>query len=261
MLARMEEEPLLGGNTHAEVVKIGETVRRPTGHWTPGVHALLQHLESRGFRGAPRPLGVDEHDREILTYVPGSVVWPDHFALVERDGNLAEVAALIRSYHDLVADFSEADTFSWSDHGADPSGSSEILCHNDFAPWNLVHGSDGNWTFIDWDLAAPGRRSWDLSWALLSLVPLLPDVPLPERETIHRIAVFRKTYGEQLLGPDVLTVAVERCANEAERIDRLGAAGVEPYARLLAEGHSDIWHRAATHIAGHAPAWEAAFSR
>jgi hypothetical protein len=256
----MEEERLLGGNTHAEVVKIGETVHRPTGHWTPGVHAVLGHLEARGYGGAPRVRGVDDHGREILTYVPGSVVWPDRFALVEDDAHLAQVAAVIRGYHDLVADFAAADTFSWSDRGADPSGSSEIVCHNDLAPWNLVHGSDGNWTFIDWDVAAPGRRSWDLSWALLSFVPLMPDTSLTEVETLHRIATFRKAYGASLLSRDVLTVAVERCEHEAERIDRLGAVGEQPYAQLLADGHSDIWHRAVAHIADRAPAWGAAFS-
>ena len=50
----MTEEQLVGGNTHAEIVKISDTVRRPTGDWTPGVHALLKHLDTRGYDGAPR---------------------------------------------------------------------------------------------------------------------------------------------------------------------------------------------------------------
>ncbi len=47
------EEQLSGGNMSAEVVKVGSTVRRPTGPWTPCVHELLRHLESSGFEGAP----------------------------------------------------------------------------------------------------------------------------------------------------------------------------------------------------------------
>src|SRR5262249_49783642 len=42
-----------------------DTVRRPAGPWTPAVHALLTHLHAAGFHGAPRPLGIDEHGREI----------------------------------------------------------------------------------------------------------------------------------------------------------------------------------------------------
>ncbi|MFI2076838.1 MULTISPECIES: hypothetical protein [Streptomyces] len=33
-------QPLPGGNVSAGVVRIGDTVRRPAGPWTPAVHAL-----------------------------------------------------------------------------------------------------------------------------------------------------------------------------------------------------------------------------
>ena len=104
------------------------------------------------------------------------------------------------------------------------------------------------WTFIDWDLAAPGRRSWDVSWALLSLVPLMPGTGLTDTETLHRIGVFRESYGADAFPADILSVALERCEHEAERISRLGAAGEEPYERLLAEGHYDTWRSAAEHV-------------
>jgi hypothetical protein len=256
----VREEPLVGGNTHAGIVKVGETVRRPTGPWTPGVHALLAHLERCGYSGAPRVLGVDVQGREVLTYVTGSVVWPDHFGIVESDAALAEVAASIRAFHDAVASLPRLDGFAWSDRGADPRGPAEILCHNDLAPWNLVHGSDGSWTFIDWDLAAPGRRSWDLAWALLSLVPLMPNRAGTDARTRKRITTFRAAYGSVEFPTDVLAVAVERCQVEAERIARLGALGEEPYVRLLDEGHAVVWHDAATHIAARAPAWQSALS-
>ena len=67
-----EEEPLSGGNTTV-VVRVGDTVRRPVGRWTPAVHDLLSHLTTVGFSGSPRVLGVDESDREILEFVPGDV--------------------------------------------------------------------------------------------------------------------------------------------------------------------------------------------
>ena len=155
---------------------------------------------------------------------------------------------------------SRCDGFAWSDRGADPRGPAEILCHNDLGPWNLVHASDGSWTFIDWDLAAPGRRSWDLALALLSLTPLMPDRVGTDARTRERIATFRAGYGSAGFPTDVLEVAVERCQVEAELIDRLGALGEEPYARLLDEGHAVVWHDAAAHIAAHAPRWQPALS-
>jgi hypothetical protein len=51
------ETPLSGGNMSSGVVRVGDTVRRPAGPWTPAVHALLAHLHEAGFRCAPRPLG------------------------------------------------------------------------------------------------------------------------------------------------------------------------------------------------------------
>jgi len=252
------EECLVGGNTHEDVVRVGGTVRRPTGPWTPGVHAFLMHLAEQGYQGAPRVHGIDEQGREVLDYIDGVVVWPDHFELVQSESGLVQVVESIRRLHDATASFDAFDRFTWSDGGADPTGPKEILCHNDLAPWNLIQLRDEQWAFIDWDLAAPGRRSWDLAWALLSFIPLMPAHDPGDERVLERIKLFRDAYGARDFPADVLTVAIDRCEREAKRIDRLGAAGEKPYARLLAEGHGRIWHDAAAHVAARAPDWQRA---
>lgn len=242
------EEALGGGNTHEEVVRVGDTVRRPIGPWTPGVHALLSHLHRVGYAGAPRVHGIDSRGREILDFIDGEVVHPDHHDLIDSDDALARVATTIRCFHDAVATFVGVDQFAWSDRGSDPTGVNEILCHNDLAAWNLVRARDDRWVFIDWDLAAPGRRSWDLAWALLSFVPLMPG-DQTERRSVERLRIFLAAYGKESVPDDVLSVAVERCEREADLIHRLGAAGEPPYDRLLSEGHGEIWSAAAVHVA------------
>jgi hypothetical protein len=67
----MTEHLLGGGNVAAGVVRVGDTVRKPSGFWTPAVDALLMHLLRAGFTGAPRPLGRDDQGRQVLEYVPG----------------------------------------------------------------------------------------------------------------------------------------------------------------------------------------------
>lgn len=80
-MARGDDGPqwLSGGNAN-RVVRIGDTVRRATGPWSPSGHALLDHLSRQGFGGAPQFLGTDKAGREILTFISGEVAgdrYPD----------------------------------------------------------------------------------------------------------------------------------------------------------------------------------------
>ena len=97
------EEPLPG--TFTTLAKVGNTVRRSIGPWTPAVHALLRHLERVGFNGAPRVLDIDAQGREVLTYIPGNVprgASPD----IATDRALLEVGLLLRRYREAVSGFS-----------------------------------------------------------------------------------------------------------------------------------------------------------
>ena len=128
-----EEE--LGGGGLTPVVRVGETVRRTTGPWTPAVHALLQHLAAAGFDGAPRVEGFDDQGREVLGYVAGEV--RDSY----DDDELIAVAELIRRLHDATTTFQPPDNAAWQRLVGTPQAA-EVICHNDLSPSNLVW-SDG----------------------------------------------------------------------------------------------------------------------
>ena len=68
-----EETPLLGGNITVGLVRVGSTVRRPRLPSSPFVEQLLHGLEAAGFTAAPRHLGVDDQNRDILSFIPGEV--------------------------------------------------------------------------------------------------------------------------------------------------------------------------------------------
>ena len=179
-------------NGLTEVQRVGNTIRRATGPWTPTVHALLRHLEAVGFEAAPRVLGLDEKGREVLTFVEGDdATW--------SDDELEAVGRLARRYHDAVASFVPPPEASWQALLGTPP-EHEVVCHNDLSPWNTVYRNGAPVTFIDWDLAAPGPRLWDIAWAVYRYVPLFDDdscrrLGIPVQPRAPRVGIFCEAYG------------------------------------------------------------------
>lgn len=252
----MAEIPLTGGNMSGAVVRVGDTVRRPAGPWTPAVHALLAHLHEAGFRGAPRPLGLDEHGREVLTFIPGTVTWPDGFHLLGGDKALRRVARMIREFHDAVAGFTPPPGARWQ--VLTPADGDEIIAHHDLSPWNLVAG-DGPWAFIDWDTAAPGTRLWDLAYAVHGFAPLSADPAVQRGDAGHRVRVFAGSYGlteRQRLG--LIPLLSRRTQAMHDFLADNAARGVQPWTRLWQEGHGDVWAADTRYITDREDLWHRA---
>jgi aminoglycoside phosphotransferase (APT) family kinase protein len=248
----LEEVPLAGGNVTGGVVRVGDTVRRPAGPWTPAVHALLAHLNDVGFPAAPRPLGLDERGREVLTFVPGTTVWPDRFAEVGPRARLEKVGRLIRDLHDAVAGFTPAPDARW--HVVIPpedDGRGEIIAHHDLAPWNLVVDGEA-WTFIDWDGAGPGSRLWDLAYAAKAFVPLSADPALQRPDAAARLRVLADAYG---LDEEQRRRLAPMLARRSRAMYDLLANGTGPWARLWAKGHGEVWQADTAYIARHEADW------
>jgi hypothetical protein len=168
----MDEHPLPGGFV-TSVVRVGDTVRRAQPPDPSFVRELLGFLEQRGWNGAPRFLGTDEFGREVLSFLDGHVAWqPDQPADVGSPDSLAEVARLVRQFHDLTA-------------GTPLARDQEVVCHNDLSPKNTVYRESGSGlrpvAFIDWDIAAPGARIHDVAhvcWQYIDLGPAIADPAL-----------------------------------------------------------------------------------
>ncbi|MHB1475567.1 MAG: hypothetical protein ACYCV4_18475 [Dermatophilaceae bacterium] len=109
------EEILQSGNTNV-VVRVGDMVRRNTGHWTPAVHALLAQLKSGGFDDAPTVLGIDYQGREVLPFVTGEVGsfdtgrLPDCFRTIEA---CMAIGDWLRRFHDARRGFEPDGALPW----------------------------------------------------------------------------------------------------------------------------------------------------
>ena len=228
----MEEVPL-GGNLSASV-RVGNTVHRRAGPWTPAVHALLTHLQRVGFGAAPQPLGMDEQGRAVLAFIPGDVYmgWPEPLPqwMFEDEITLTAAAKLMRRYHDSIATFAPPPDARWRLVAPDAR---EVICHNDWSPSNAIFRDHVPIVMLDWDSAGPGSRLWDVAGAAYTWVPLNPRTTPPSLGAkAARFEVFCHAYDEGIVRTAVFDTLIEKLPIAADFIQAEADAGDPGFAKL-----------------------------
>jgi hypothetical protein len=219
------ETPLPGGNVGG-AVRVGDTVRRPTGPWTPAVHELLVYLDAHDLPLVPRVLGIDDRGREILSYLPGRVL---AVGLEPMNEPQVESTMLwLRQFHETVAGFPRgARRWRFVER---PLAAGEIVCHHDAAVYNLAFDGDRLAGVFDWDVAGPGVPLDDLAMFAWN-GPLLPlaDGDLTSLDQAARgLTVMARAYG-QVRATEILDHVATRMTAAADRIEagqRAGDAGM-----------------------------------
>ncbi|MEM7572637.1 MAG: aminoglycoside phosphotransferase family protein [Bacteroidota bacterium] len=176
-MMREQEIPLTGGTNAKEIVRIGNIVHRTKHEQHLFIKEVLLHLEAKGFSYAPRYLGQDEQDRTMLNFLVGEV--PRGLALSEEQ--LIQAARLLRQFHDATRDFPQ-------------KAAEEVICHRDFAPWNIIIHQGSVSGIIDFDEVAPGKRIEDFayfSWTFLELGSSL----YPLKRQLRMLKLLAAAYG------------------------------------------------------------------
>ena len=235
---------LAGGNSNA-VERIGDTVHRMPGPWTPAVHRLLLALHFAGIDGVPKPLGFDAQGREILTYLDGDTGnyplpgWLWSAAIVDEAGGL------LRRIHDASVPLLAQDLV-WATPARQPA---EVVCHNDVAPYNMAFEQGRLVGLFDFDTAAPGPRIWDLAYLAYRLAPLGegagPQAPSGDAR-LARVDQLVLAYGHPFSRSEVLSVVVDRLHDLADSSERRAS---EP-GRAHLRDHAAMYRRDATVVAG-----------
>ncbi|WP_426241570.1 NUDIX domain-containing protein [Nocardioides sp. LHG3406-4] len=221
----LDGEPLDGGNV-GQVVRIGSTVRRPTGPWTPAVHALLDHLAQAGLRGVPRVHGIDERGREVLDFMPGEVIDVDSELL--SPARLRDLAAWTREFHEAAAGFDHPGPWRMF-----PVGDTDRIGHNDLAPYNVAFVGDRVGGVFDWDLAGPTTAATELAHQAWNAVPLFRAIPADVAAA--RLTALAGGYGG-LTGREVLDNVDSRVTAAAEGVRAMIESGDPGGAGLAAVG-------------------------
>jgi Phosphotransferase enzyme family len=149
------------------------------------VHALLRHVRERGVPGVPAP----------GEYIPGDVPAYPMPDWVWEPRVLDETARWLRVFHDATLDFPREGR-GWMLPVREPA---EVICHNDFAPYNMVFRDGRLVGVIDYETVGPAPRAWDLAYLAYRLVPLAapgnPDLP-PQDDPEARLARLCAAYGD-----------------------------------------------------------------
>ena len=164
-----DEIPISGGRLNrGRLVRLGDFVLRPADEDVDAEQVIIE--VGKVFAGLPKTFGRDSDGRLKLEWIEG-----ESAEAFEDDGEksktrLLSVGRLLRNLHDSTegAVTQKVSTFRDS---LDPSGIQEVTCHGDAGPGNIVFRNGTAFALIDWEMAAPGRRSWDLATALRYWAP------------------------------------------------------------------------------------------
>ncbi|PJN89791.1 phosphotransferase [Bacillus sp. mrc49] len=257
-----KEELLAGGNV-SKVSRSGDTVRRDLKPNSKRIHALLTHLDHKGYEYAPKFLGIDEKGREILSYIAGEAGNYPFKKYMWSDDVLRKIAEMLRLYHDSVSDFSFDDGWQSTDNTPQPA---EVLCHNDFAIYNIIFHDETPIGIIDFDVAAPGPRLWDIAYTLYTCVPLSRFHLNETGEEVHyhssqdaarirsRVQLFFESYGEGV-AVNYLEMVLLRLEGLCKTIARKAGEGDAAFQKMIEEGHIRHYQNDMTFISEHRNDW------
>jgi hypothetical protein len=231
-------EVMAGGTANrGRIWRRGDEVWRPRLPGATARHALLRHLEAVGFDGSPQVRRLGD-DVEVLSYLPGEVPDPavapgdELESWAVGDDALASVGSLLRRLHDATVTF-DASPWNWPRRvpARHRSAADRVVTHNDPHPGNVVFRDGRAAGLIDFDLAEPGSRAWDLASAACFWVPMLDPADVADPRAgrfVERFAVLCDGYGAD---PD-LRERVRAAALDAHdwiyRVIREGAEAGHP---------------------------------
>jgi hypothetical protein len=239
-------ELLDGGSTHVgQVVRIGDTVRRPRTAAAEVSEAFLLHLERVGFDQAPRFRGIDGAGRQVLTFIAGDVT-VEPMWLRDDEANrshLTSVARLIRLLH-VAGEGFVAPPASTPRRDCPAPGTTWL--HGDVHYGNLVFRGDDPVALLDWDFVMPGDALYDVVTLLFSARNPRPELPdehddRAESARLTLAAVLDGYEADDAQRHRATTVAAAMFHGAADYLAELGAQGCG--ARTVAEFLAEVDRR------------------
>ena len=227
---QIQEEILSGGNMNSPFRK-NQMIYKDATQASQTIHELLTYVRARGVTWVPESKGINPEGKHVLTYLEGEVPHDTPEWLWE-EATLTEAAIKLRQWHDASVGF-ESKNGGWLLKNDEEQ---EVICHNDFAPYNCVFRDKHLIGVIDFDVCSPGSRIWDIAYTVYRFVPLFPieDIesygeisPFTLDRMIDRLERFLEDYskGETVIRystQEVVTKVVKRLFALADWSEQFG---------------------------------------
>ncbi len=191
------EQELLEGNVNPPILKNNKIYKKAhKASWT--IDLLLKHVRKKGMNWIPESYGID-NGFHVIEYLKGKTIHNNPRWIWEIEV-LIQIATMLRQWHDATQDF-ECKKSDWLLANFEKK---EVICHNDFAPYNILFINKKPTGLIDFDTCSPGSRLWDISYAAYRFIPIFPMKGETEfneyslftrKEVLQRLKLFLKVYG------------------------------------------------------------------
>ncbi len=228
-----------GGRDNA-IFKQGDHVLRPLNAWSPSVHQLLTFLHNNGFDACPEVIGI-EGGQEILRFVEGETSNYPLVGAIGTDTALMSAGALLRDFHDVSAQFLVSESAQHLHWMLTPRPPFEVICHGDYAPYNVALDGEHVVGVFDFDTSHPAPRLWDVAYAVYCWAPFkmneydkLGDINTQAK----RAALFCEAYG--LSVPEkvgLVDAMIERLQALVDFMMGEAEKGNAAFADNIADGH------------------------
>ena len=235
MLTELTKETLLGGRV-GKIHKVQDKVIRPVNKWTGDIHRFLQFLHEEGADFVPKPHGINENGEEVLSFVPGDVFNSLPKGLL-TDTVLISAAKLLLKFHTFSGKYISRLTQNeqWMLPVVTPI---EVMCHGDFAPYNVTMIEDVAFGIIDFDTLHPGSKMWDIVYAVYRWVPIEASEQDVLGEQIRKVKLFLDTYGVTTASKECFVeLLIKRLEALVNFMSQEAANGNEDFELHIAEGH------------------------
>lgn len=241
----MDNKDVLLGGRVGKIYKVEETVVRPSNIWTQHVHNFLNFLHQRGANFVPKPFGFNEKNEEILSFMPGDVY---NYPLPEKllnDSMVVSAAQLLLKFHQYSEEYVSflTNTEQWMLPSTFPI---EVMCHGDFAPYNVTIQNDEAVGIIDFDTLHPGPKMWDIVYAIYRWVPFTnpesPDSNGTLKVSIRKAKLFLDTYGiNNEDRKSFVKILIKRLESLIEFMRKEASGGNEDFQSHINDGHLQLY--------------------